>query len=170
MAAKMVMCDTREEWLEARKGTIGGSEAAAVLGKSPWLTNTQLWEDKTGRKPRGEISNDATEYGRAAEDPLHAPSFEKGTAEVRVPDHHRPGVVQFGRKAPDGDGAPSHQEQVGFDEAPPQQHQHHDSADTAVDDAEEIPEEFISLFPLHRSCVSFSGWGSGQVCLRPGSR
>ena len=68
--AKMKICDSREEWLQERKDTIGGSEAAAVLGKSPWLTNTQLWEDKTGRKPRGEISNEATEYGHAAEDPL----------------------------------------------------------------------------------------------------
>ena len=38
----------REEWLQARRRGIGGSDAAAVLGLSPWKSNVRLWEEKTG--------------------------------------------------------------------------------------------------------------------------
>lgn len=47
-----VMADAdsaREEWLKARKSGIGGSDAAAALGLSPWKTPYALWEEKTGR-------------------------------------------------------------------------------------------------------------------------
>ena len=40
---------TREEWLAERKSGIGGSDAAAILGLSPWSTPVQIWCDKTGR-------------------------------------------------------------------------------------------------------------------------
>lgn len=40
---------TRAEWLAARKTGIGGSDAAAVLGISPWATPVTVWLDKTGR-------------------------------------------------------------------------------------------------------------------------
>ena len=40
----------REEWLKERKKGIGGSDAATVLGKNPWKTNVELWEEKTGRR------------------------------------------------------------------------------------------------------------------------
>lgn len=40
---------TREEWLAERKTGIGGSDAAAVLGISPWKTPVTVWLDKTGR-------------------------------------------------------------------------------------------------------------------------
>lgn len=35
---------------------LGGSDAAAVLGVSPWKTPVDLWMEKTGRKPRDEPS------------------------------------------------------------------------------------------------------------------
>jgi predicted phage-related endonuclease len=58
-AAEMIICKTREEWLARRTGYIGGSDAAAALGLSPWKTNVDLWEEKTGRKPAPDISNNA---------------------------------------------------------------------------------------------------------------
>ena len=62
---------TREEWLEARQNRIGGSDAAAVLGKSPFITNEHLWEIKTGRLVQPDISSeDAVRYGTLAEDHL----------------------------------------------------------------------------------------------------
>ena len=62
---------TREEWLTARAGRIGGSDAAAVLGKSPFITNERLWEIKTGRREQADISNeDAVKYGSLAEEHL----------------------------------------------------------------------------------------------------
>lgn len=43
------MTATREEWLAERKSGIGGSEAAAILGLSPFATPMTVWMDKTGR-------------------------------------------------------------------------------------------------------------------------
>ena len=45
----MIVCESRGDWLKQRSSRIGGSDAAAVLGKSPWKTNQRLWEEKTGR-------------------------------------------------------------------------------------------------------------------------
>lgn len=57
-----------EEWLKARLSGIGGSEAAAVIGQSPWCSNTELWRRKTGREVAPDIScNEAVQYGHDAE-------------------------------------------------------------------------------------------------------
>jgi putative phage-type endonuclease len=42
----------RENWLAARKNGLGGSDAAVVLGLSPWKTEFDLWAEK-----RGEIAD-----------------------------------------------------------------------------------------------------------------
>lgn len=36
------------EWLKLRQSKIGASDAPAILGKSPWKTAKQLWEEKLG--------------------------------------------------------------------------------------------------------------------------
>lgn len=55
--------NTREEWLANRKA-IGGSEAAAAVGMSPFMTNIELWEYKTGRKKPPALSDsDVVQYG-----------------------------------------------------------------------------------------------------------
>lgn len=41
---------SREEWLNTRKFGIGGSEAAIVMGVSPYATKRDLFYDKTGKK------------------------------------------------------------------------------------------------------------------------
>lgn len=49
---------SREEWLEFRKKGIGGSDAAAVYGVSPWKTGRDLFYEKIGKNPvREEDSN-----------------------------------------------------------------------------------------------------------------
>lgn len=59
---------SREEWLQARKNYIGGSDAAAILGLNPWKTNVDLWEEKTGRKEKEDISDkEAVKFGSMAE-------------------------------------------------------------------------------------------------------
>lgn len=40
---------TREEWLDIRKKSIGGSEIAAVIGMNRWKTQFAVWAEKTGR-------------------------------------------------------------------------------------------------------------------------
>ena len=55
---------TREDWLAERRTGIGGSDAAAVLGISPWATPVTVWLDKTGRaapKPETEAMRIGTE-------------------------------------------------------------------------------------------------------------
>ena len=59
---------SREEWLQGRLGRIGGSDAAATVGASPYMTNVQLWEIKTGRRRQNDISeNPLVRYGTEAE-------------------------------------------------------------------------------------------------------
>lgn len=56
------------EWLKARQNGIGASEAAAVVGQSPWCSNVELWKRKTGRMNSPDISsNEAVQYGHDAE-------------------------------------------------------------------------------------------------------
>ncbi len=62
---------TRQDWLAARQGRIGGSDAAAILGLNPYKTNVQLWEEKTGRRQSEDISDKPyVKYGTEAEEPL----------------------------------------------------------------------------------------------------
>ena len=64
---------TREEWLEARKNHIGGSDAAACVGVNPYKDNVQLWEEKMGLVTPEDISNqDYVRYGTEAETHLRA--------------------------------------------------------------------------------------------------
>lgn len=59
---------TRKEWLKARQNGIGGSDAASVLGISPWKTNVQLWEEKTGITEPEDISEkEVVRFGKESE-------------------------------------------------------------------------------------------------------
>lgn len=63
--------ESREEWLSKRARRIGGSDAAAVIGKNPYMTNERLWEIKTGRREQADISDvEAVMYGAKAEEYL----------------------------------------------------------------------------------------------------
>lgn len=59
-----------EEWKKARSERgIGASEAAAIVGMSPWTTTRELWEIKTGTKKPTDISdNPLVEQGHRMED------------------------------------------------------------------------------------------------------
>lgn len=64
---------TRKEWHELRKKGIGASEAAAVIGLSPYKTNVELWEEKTRRREPEDISDKPyVKYGTEAEKHLRA--------------------------------------------------------------------------------------------------
>lgn len=64
----MEIPQNHEEWLQQRLKGIGGSEAAAVIGQSPWCSNVELWKRKTGRATAPDISNNsAVQYGHDAE-------------------------------------------------------------------------------------------------------
>jgi len=49
--------EARNDWLEARRSGIGGSDAPAVLGVSKWRTPFQVWQEK-----RGELVDSPTNW------------------------------------------------------------------------------------------------------------
>ena len=57
---------SRDEWLEQRRQGIGGSDAAAILGLSPWSSAYNLWQDKTNQAP-DVIETDAMRRGTETE-------------------------------------------------------------------------------------------------------
>lgn len=56
-----------EEWLEHRKKSIGGSDAAAILGMNTYCSPYTVWADKLGKLPPKE-DNEAMRLGRDLED------------------------------------------------------------------------------------------------------
>ena len=59
---------SREAWLQARRNHIGGSDAAACVGMSPYKDNVQLWEEKMGLVLLEDISDkEYVRYGTEAE-------------------------------------------------------------------------------------------------------
>lgn len=63
---------TRDEWLSARSGHIGASEASAILGFG-FMSKLDLWKIKTGKAKAKDLSdNDAVAYGNRAEDALRS--------------------------------------------------------------------------------------------------
>ena len=42
---------SRSEWLQQRRKSIGGSDAAGIIGLSKWSSPYKVWADKTGRLP-----------------------------------------------------------------------------------------------------------------------
>ena len=73
MAARMIQLKSREEWLEKRTSYVGGSEAAALVGKNPYMTNIDLYRIKTGQQAKADIDDkDYVIYGRNAEEHLRA--------------------------------------------------------------------------------------------------
>ncbi|MEA4920645.1 MAG: YqaJ viral recombinase family protein [Clostridiaceae bacterium] len=58
---------SREDWLALRRHTIGGSDAAAIIGLNAWASPYSVWADKTGRLP-DKPDNEAMRQGRDLED------------------------------------------------------------------------------------------------------
>ena len=73
MEARLTTLRNRNEWLKARRDRIGGSEAAAIVGRNPYMSNIDLWRIKTGRQQADDISEkEFVKYGTNAETHLRA--------------------------------------------------------------------------------------------------
>ena len=48
---------THAEWLQAQLKGIGASEASAIVGQNPYMSNVDLWRIKVGRRQAADISN-----------------------------------------------------------------------------------------------------------------
>lgn len=63
--------ENRADWLKGRARGIGASEMAAIVGLHPWLSPSELWQLKTGRKEREDLSTNASvSLGVRSEDAL----------------------------------------------------------------------------------------------------
>lgn len=115
MSAKTM---TREEWLAERRKGVGGSDAAAILGISPFRTAVDVWLDKTGRKPPTE-ETEAMRIGTELEDFVARRYVEKsGHAVQRFNRMLKRGVLlgNLDRLViPDGEKVASHMGEVRTD-------------------------------------------------------
>ncbi|KRT94818.1 lambda-exonuclease family protein [Bacillus glycinifermentans] len=69
---------TEEQWLEARRAGIGGSDAAAIAGLSKWKTPVSVYLDKIGQAPKEDSSSEAAYWGHIHEETV-AREFSKRT-------------------------------------------------------------------------------------------
>ena len=71
-----------EVWLEHRRKSIGGSDAASIIGLNPYCSPYAVWADKMGRIPPKE-DNEAMRLGRDLEDYVAKRFTEKTGKKVR---------------------------------------------------------------------------------------
>lgn len=65
---KQISFNDRKHWLDERAKRIGGSDASAIIGLNPYLSNVKLWQIKTGQLEQEDISDkDYVQYGIDAE-------------------------------------------------------------------------------------------------------
>ena len=85
------MIETREQWLKERLNGIGASEAASIVNLSPYKSNLELWEEKTGRRVAEDIGNKPyVKFGTEAEKHIRAlfaldnPQYQVGYEEFKI--------------------------------------------------------------------------------------
>jgi putative phage-type endonuclease len=65
--------EARQQWLERRRAGIGGSDAPAILGLSPWKSPLALWAEKTGLVQEPNLEElEYIEWGHILEEPIAA--------------------------------------------------------------------------------------------------
>lgn len=58
----------REEWLEARRKGIGGSDVSAIAGLNKWKSPVGVYLDKVGQSPLEDTAGEAAYWGNVMED------------------------------------------------------------------------------------------------------
>lgn len=71
---------SREEWLQARTGGIGGSDAPAILKKTTWASPYSVWAEKRGLVRPEQIENQRLTIGHVLE-PAIAKLYELETGD-----------------------------------------------------------------------------------------
>jgi putative phage-type endonuclease len=73
---------SRDEWLEHRRQSIGGSDAAAIIGLNNWSSPYYVWAEKLGKIPPKE-DTESMRLGRDLEDYVAKRFTEKTGKKVR---------------------------------------------------------------------------------------
>lgn len=87
---------TKEEWLELKRTTIGGSEAAMVVNKSKWGNQNDLYNKMVCKKERVVQENDRMVEGTKAEEHIRA-LFALDTKEFKIKNPPKRGYWFFYR-------------------------------------------------------------------------
>lgn len=80
-AYTVTKCKSEEEWLALRGTGIGASEAAAVLGESPWSGPLDVYVHKTGIDEPGAFKAEFIEWGHRLE-PAIARKYKEETGRI----------------------------------------------------------------------------------------
>lgn len=91
----MMSAAERERFLLARRGAIGSSDAAPILGLSPWKTKLHVYLDKTGQLP-DEPGDAPKQWGNRLEDVV-AQAYQEETGLAVVKPAH---VTQISKELP----------------------------------------------------------------------
>ena len=63
-----IVCTNAADWLAKRQEIgIGASQAACILGLNPYKSNTELWQELTGRKQADDFTAKCGERGKASD-------------------------------------------------------------------------------------------------------
>ena len=73
-----------KDWLQVRRSGIGGSDAAASLGMSPWKSALELWQEKVSGQNQPSQENEAMIWGRIME-PVITKEFIRRTGKNVTP-------------------------------------------------------------------------------------
>lgn len=99
MGLMRIECHNREEWLSARQiQGIGGSEAAAAIGMSPWMTPTQLWRLKIGADNPKDLSGNAAVAQGVRMEPVLRDFFAATHPEYQI--EHNPYDILYQSERP----------------------------------------------------------------------
>ncbi|OPX04931.1 YqaJ viral recombinase family protein [Geobacillus sp. LEMMY01] len=69
---------SHEEWLQARRKGIGGSDAAAIAGLNKWKSPVAVYLEKIGQAPEENVNSEAAYWGTILED-IVAQEFSRRT-------------------------------------------------------------------------------------------
>lgn len=79
------MSGNRESWLNERGSSLGASDAAVVLGISPFKSTYQLWAEKSGLAPAEDLGgSEVIEWGNRLETPVAMAYGEKAGRQVEM--------------------------------------------------------------------------------------
>lgn len=85
---KRLHFESRDEWLAGRQAQgIGGSEAAAIVGMSPWMTPLDLWKLKLGITQPKDLSDSSAVQQGVRWEPILRDLFRR-THEEYIVEHH----------------------------------------------------------------------------------
>lgn len=85
--------ENEQQWLKGRMNGIGGSDASVTIGRNPYKSNVELYEEKIGKVVPEDISDKpCVIYGNKAEGPIRE-LFQAEHPELKV-DYHEFRILQ----------------------------------------------------------------------------